>query len=59
MRNRSMRRWVGLAGAALLALTACAGGGQGKDDGGGDGTLTIAFWTGYSGPYRAAVEGVV
>lgn len=66
MRNRSMRRWVvGLACAGLLAVTGCTGQGREQDAGGdtggdtGGGPVTISFWNGFTGPDRAAVEGLV
>jgi multiple sugar transport system substrate-binding protein len=61
MRNRSMRRWLGVAVAGLLTLTACAGQGTQQEDSGGDGSgpVTLSFWNGFTGPDRAAVEGLV
>ena len=60
MRNRSMRRWLGVAVAGLLTLTACAGQGTQQDDSGdGSGPVTLSFWNGFTGPDRAAVEGLV
>jgi multiple sugar transport system substrate-binding protein len=59
MRNRAIRRWVAVTGAALLVLTGCAGQGQGKDDDSGNGPVKVAFWNGFTGPDRAAVEGLV
>jgi multiple sugar transport system substrate-binding protein len=55
-----MRRWLGAAFAGLLTLTACAGQGTQPDDDGGDsGQVTLSFWNGFTGPDRAAVEGLV
>jgi multiple sugar transport system substrate-binding protein len=61
MRNRSIRRWVGVLAVGMLVLAGCAGQGadQSDDDGSGGGPVTIAFWNGFTGPDRAAVEGLV
>lgn len=55
------RRWVALVGAAVLALSACTGQGaqQNEDVAGAGGKTTIAFWNGFTGPDRAAVEELV
>lgn len=61
MRKRSIRRWVGVLAVGALALTGCAGQGQQQesDEGSGNGPVTIKFWNGFTGPDRAAVEGLV
>lgn len=60
MRNRSIRRGLAFACATLLSLTACAGQGQQEDEEeSGGGPVTISFWNGFTGPDRAAVEGLV
>lgn len=61
MRNRWMRRWLVLVVCAgLLALTACTGQGrQQEEESSGDGPVTVSFWNGFTGPDRAAVEGLV
>jgi len=61
MRSRWRRSWLGVACAALLAVTACAGQGQQQDDDSDSsgGKVTLAFWNGFTGPDRAAVEGLV
>lgn len=61
MRNRWMRRWLVLVVCSgMLALTACTGQGRQQEEGGsGDGPVTVAFWNGFTGPDRAAVEGLV
>jgi multiple sugar transport system substrate-binding protein len=60
MRNRWMRRWLVLVCAGMLALTACTGQGRQQEEGDSeDGPVTVAFWNGFTGPDRAAVEGLV
>jgi multiple sugar transport system substrate-binding protein len=60
MRIGTRRRWLGVVCAALLMLTACAGQGQQqKDEGDSGGKVTLSFWNGFTGPDRAAVEGLV
>jgi multiple sugar transport system substrate-binding protein len=60
MRIGTRRRWLGAVCAALLMLTACAGQGQQqKDEGDSGGKVTLSFWNGFTGPDRAAVEGLV
>ena len=60
MRTRRMTAWVAVATAGALALSACAGQGQQQEEeSSGDGPVTVAFWNGFTGPDRAAVEGLV
>lgn len=59
MRIRSVHRAAAAAAAAALVLTACGGQGQQEEDEPGDGPVTVAFWNGFTGPDRAAVEGLV
>ena len=59
MRIRSLHRAAAAALAAALVLTACSGQGQQEEDDSGDGPVTVAFWNGFTGPDRAAVEGLV
>jgi multiple sugar transport system substrate-binding protein len=63
MRIGTKKRWLGAVCAALaLTLTACAGQGQGQqkeDEGSSGGKVTLSFWNGFTGPDRAAVEGLV
>jgi multiple sugar transport system substrate-binding protein len=60
MRLRSRVRLVTIAAAIALMSTACAGQGQGSGDtGGSSGPVTLKFWNGFTGPDRAAVEGIV
>ena len=55
------RRLIGVALATALALTGCAGQGKKQDEGSktSDGKVAISFWNGFTGPDRAAVEGLV
>ncbi|MEU9889420.1 ABC transporter substrate-binding protein [Sphaerisporangium sp. NPDC051011] len=60
MRLRSRVRLVTMTAAIALLSTACAGQGQGDSDtGGSSGPVTLKFWNGFTGPDRAAVEGIV
>jgi multiple sugar transport system substrate-binding protein len=61
MRNRWTKLGTVVAGAALLAVTGCAGQGQSQQESNssGNGPVTIAFWNGFTGPDRTAVEGLV
>jgi multiple sugar transport system substrate-binding protein len=53
-------RGTALAIALALAVSACAGQGQNGDDAkNSGGTVTLKFWNGFTGPDRAAVEGIV
>jgi multiple sugar transport system substrate-binding protein len=55
------RRLTGVALVTALALTGCAGQGKKQDEGSttSGGKVTISFWNGFTGPDRAAVEGLV
>ena len=60
MRLRSLLRIAAMTAAIALASTACAGQGQGSGEtGDSGGPVTLKFWNGFTGPDRAAVEGIV
>lgn len=65
LRRKTTRRGqAGKAGiaalcAAMLTLGACAGQGQDQDSDSDGGKVTLSFWNGFTGPDRAAVEGLV
>lgn len=57
----SMKRLAALTAAGALALSGCAGQGQEQADEPAEqsGLVTVSFWNGFTGPDRAAVEGLV
>jgi multiple sugar transport system substrate-binding protein len=60
--RKSRTRWgAAIASVVMLAATGCAGQGQSQDDSdeSSSGKTTVAFWNGFTGPDRAAVEDLV